>query len=85
MIDGMFEALEMEHGETPVSRAFGLLSASQGGLSRSELLVRDRSLPQFLPRGDQGGPFRCRPTWRKLVSKLLMCAHPMRAPMSLCH
>ena len=85
MIGGLFEALEMEHGETPVSRAFGLLSASQGGLSRSELLVRDRSLPQFLPRGDQGGPFRCRPTWRKLVSKLLMCAHPMRAPMSLCH
>ena len=41
MIDGLFAALEMAHGVTLVSRTFGLLSASQNGLSRTELLVRD--------------------------------------------
>ena len=42
-IDGLFKALEAEHGETLVSRTFGLLSASQNGLSRTELLVRAES------------------------------------------
>ena len=38
-IDNLFAALEMEHGRVLTSVTFGLLTASQGGLSRVELLV----------------------------------------------